>query len=864
MPNGHYPLLIFPNQVEADRNKRPSGAGRFQKPTLERQRARITPQLAVLQQAFEAKRIQLQQTAPLENPELVLVVEVVGSVEDFANAVSRVPGLEWLFELAEDQIAQDDDFHAMEGEDGDKPLSGRLYLLGTNREALTQLVGLWERYQRDPTVTLDRGLAPFKRVFAQLRAIRPWDVTDRVDEEVRAYWQDQVDFGEATSIFEVEAWHFASAAKNEATRVQIERLVRDQGGLVLSRALIPEIAYHGLLVQVPTTSISNILAGAVPELLLSDRIMFFRPKAQSICSGSEEPEPTAALPERAASEQPPIVALLDGLPLANHALLANRLIIDDPDGWEATYEAKDRVHGTGMASLILHGELDAGDRPLARKLYVRPIMRTEPADTRQRCAEHTPRDTLLIDLVHRAVKRILRGDAGEPAVAPRVRVINLSVGDANRIFSRDVSPWARLIDWLSYEFSVLFVVSAGNDLSPLSLGTPRNSLAGLDPANRQAMSLSALTNESAKRRLLSPAESINAITVGASHSDNAPARVVPNRFNLFADGCVSPFSRVGHGYRRGIKPDILMPGGRVLHMESFGGDPAITPIEPVATSSPPGHKVAFPPRPGESLGETAYSRGTSNAAALASRAAALAYEELEHLRTVATNAPNLDYDAVLLKALLVHGASWGEMSTRLLESRPDLQAIANGTQRRNKQLDLLTRWLGHGLVDIDRGITCASHRATLIGVGALGADEALVFSAPLPPSLAGTTEWRRLTITLAWLSPVSPTNQRYRKARLWIKPPHEVLGVSRSNSVDDKAAQRGTVQHEILDGRQALAYVDGDRFECKVNCAVDAGDFAVPIRFALCVSLEVGVASGISVYDEIRERITPPIPIRPA
>ena len=80
----------------------------------------------------------------------------------------------------------------------------------------------------------------------------------------------------------------------------------------------------------------------------------------------------------------------------------------------------------------------------------------------------------------------------------------------------------------------------------------------------------------------------------------------------------------------------------------------------------------------------------------------------------------------------------------------------------------------------------------------------------------------------------------------------------------DKAARRGSVQHEILEGEDAVAFVDGNRFECKVNCAADAGDLTGKIRFAVCVSLEVEIGSGIPVYHEIRDRIRPPVIIQPA
>ena len=863
MATGNFPLLIFPQPTLAERSSLGGGGSAVHIPTIVRQRARITPQLTVLQQAFDAKRLKLQQVAPLENPELILVFEVAGTVEDFAKAVIKVPGLEWLVEWAEEQAAPDEDFF-VEGK-VEMSFPGRLFLLASNQEALAQLLGLWTRYQNDPTAKFDRGLNKFRNLFGQLRHIWHWSAADRVDVDVRRYWQACIDDGVQSIRFEIEAWYFATAQKNDAARAEIEALVHGLGGQVLSRALLGDIAYHGFLAELPAAAIVDVLSGGSPDLVLSDRIMFFRPRAQSITDGINDPEVITQAGEVGTSDGLPVVALLDGFPLQNHQRLQGRILVDDPDGWENGYEAKDRVHGTAMASLILHGELDGDSPPLKHRLYVRPVLRPDLNDTfNARRREHTPDDVLLIDLIHRAVKRICEGEGpGTAAVAPSVRVINLSIGDEARLFEREMSPWARLLDWLSFRYAVLFIVSAGNDARVLSLNTPSANLAGLTAEQRSGLAFTAMTAESTERRLLAPAEALNVLTVGALHADQANRPVVPGRFDLFAAGGLSPLSRVGHGFRRAVKPDILMPGGRVLYRAQMAPNPAASPLEVVSSGAAPGHRVAVPPMPGQTLGETAYTRGTSNAAALASRAAVQTYEMLEALRAEAPNAPAATYDAVLLKALLVHGAAWGKWPERLLGERPEFDAIANANTRRAAQKGFVTRWLGYGIVDVERAITCTAERATLLGCGELEAEEAFVFSAPLPPSLAGKIAWRRMTVTLAWMSPINCSHQGYRRAKLWITPPQDELRIKRANSVHDKAALRGSVQHEILEGEDAVAFVDGNRFECKVNCAADAGDLIGKVRFALCVSLEVAVGSGISVYQEISDRIKPPVVIQP-
>jgi hypothetical protein len=53
---------------------------------------------------------------------------------------------------------------------------------------------------------------------------------------------------------------------------------------------------------------------------------------------------------------PPVAALFDGLPMAQHDRLRDRLAIDDPDDFAASYGAAgEQIHGTSMASLIVHG-----------------------------------------------------------------------------------------------------------------------------------------------------------------------------------------------------------------------------------------------------------------------------------------------------------------------------------------------------------------------------------------------------------------------------------------------------------------------------------------------------------------------------
>ena len=288
-----------------------------------------------------------------------------------------------------------------------------------------------------------------------------------------------------------------------------------------------------------------------------------------------------------------------------------------------------------------------------------------------------------------------------------------------------------------------------------------------------------------------------------------------------------------------------MPGGRALYRMDPTGDSDIARLQIVTTSAAPGHRVAAPPDPGGQ--NTKYARGTSNATALATRGAAQAHSVVETLR--AGNPERLPerLDAVLLKALLVHGTEWGNLEAQIINARPDIE---DWRQRQS----LVARFIGYGPADIDRAITCTEQRATLVGNGELTDGEALEFRVPLPPSLNAQIVRRRLTITLAWISPVNPRHARYRAARLWVKPPED-LNVSRSNHREWQRVQRGTVQHEILEGESAIAFVEGTDLVFKVNCAEDGGKLSVPVPFAICVTIEVAEGVELPIYQEIQERV---------
>jgi hypothetical protein len=793
-----------------------------------------------LQQAFDARRLELRAHAQNDDPDLVLVLETVGAVEDFITAAQRVPGLEWL--AAHDgDIAPDDDFYNTKDEA--KALGGKLFLVGSDRAALDDVVRLWERFNADPKAKLGNKLEAWKEVFKHLKDARFWGPADRLEPALREAWRFRIDQGDAAIRFEIEAWHFAAAAKNVAATAEIRGLVAQLRGTVLHESLIADIAYHGFLVEMRAAGVGQLLAGDAAPLLRSDRVMFFRAQGQAaapVADGAER-TPAPALPAQRTNGTP-VVALLDGLPLANHPALQGRVVVDDPDAWAADYPAAERTHGTAMASLIALGDLGASETPLARPIYARPIMRPEGANGRRE--ERTPNDRLLIDLIHVAVRRMFESEAGRPAAAPDVRVINLSVCDPHRPFMGELSPWARLLDWLQHKYNVLFIVSSGNQMDgELVLDSAAGSLQPMPLEQRSALAMRALCRDDMHRRILAPAESVNAITVGASHADASMVAAAPGRFLLFADGGIAPYSGTGAGFRRAIKPDVLLPGGRVLYREAAQSPPGQTRAQAIQALQPPGQLVAAPPT---AQGLAMHTRGTSNAAALGTRWGARAHAVLDALRA---GHPGLHsrYDAVLIKALLAHGASVDGVEGQIAGARSDVDEW----QARRR---FVSRYAGLGIADVERALTCTAQRATLLGVGELRNEKALEFRVPIPPALHATVVARRITVTLAWMTPINPRHSKYRVARLWVDLPEDPLRVDRAEGVWQQL-RKGTVHHEVFKGERSVPVVDGDYLRVRVNCLADAGRLWEPVKFALCVSLEVAQGVPVPIYEQVRARI---------
>jgi len=854
------PFMVFPEPTVAEKARRGGGGAQLHRPSPQEQKQRLDQKFQSIASGIRT----VQGTTQGVEPEQVVVFESLGeAVEGLVKAAGKIPGLEWLAEMDLDDVRPQGEFYSESDRSADLPC--RLYAVMSNQRAMDQVLSLWNDWVTNPTQRAQMGFGPFKSLFQHLLDVRRWGPQDRIRETaIVEDWEASLrDRGDRPSKFEAELWYRGNSSQRGHAFGELNRIVAAEGGRCIAQAAIEGIHYHGVLVEMPSNALSHAITrirdGQYTDLLHCEGVMFFRPLGQSGFVAARSDSAPSVL-ERVADRPPavgaPYVAVLDGLPLERHVALVDRLMVDDPDGFASRYQAKQQRHGTAIASLVIHGDLGGGDSVLPQPVYVRPIL-TPSEDFNGNVYENVPDDKLIVDVIHQAVRRFA---VELEATRDSVRIVNLSIGDSQRPFIRELSPLARLLDWLAWEYKLLFLVSAGNQMQSINLDLDGPAFERLADDEAVSRTLHALKNDQQERRHWSPAEAVNVVTVGAVHFDHSVRLPQDRRIDLLRNQRLpSPFGTVGAGFKRAVKPEILLPGGRIMYRPPLLMQNGMGCFDPsIPSEQPPGQLVACPGMAPMELGRGAYSCGTSNATALATRTAAFTLARIHELLREYEGL-NLagDQVAALLKTVLVHAASWNSAGSDL--ERIFASELSGATwQERNR---LKSRFLGFGEVEPERCFFCTDQRATVLGWGYLEKDGGHEYRLPLPDSLSAQRIKRRLALTLGWLTPINCQHRDYRKAHLWYSFDKKVLGVG-NEDLDQPSADRGTVVHQIFEGERPRAFPE-EAMKLLISCREQAGSLIERIPYAFAATLEVAEQTNLPIYQEIQERVRPRVPIRP-
>jgi hypothetical protein len=749
-----------------------------------------------------------------------LVFKVTGSIQNFANAVKRIPGLELI---DEEELAS-----------YDKDKSPVAYLLIPDERALKRLLSLWNRWRRGQLV---RGETPWGDLFKCLKELRPWGPGDRVSPVDRQIIGAGISKLSDTDLTQLEI-ELVFRKKEQATLYEIElnQKINEMGGNVISRAYIEDIAYHALLIEFPVSSVRDIVKLNPKSLAELDLIMHIRP--QSLATGvdvSDVAESTLEIRDRALGS--PILAILDGVPVAAHPWLGKHLIVDDQFDLESEALVDGRKHGTAMASLVVHGDLNKKETILPRKIHFVPVLGKDDSFTSK---------ALIIDMIYLAIKRMREG---ADATAPDILIVNLSLGDRNRQFYGSMSPWARLLDRLAHKFGILFIVSAGNITEPFPIDGFNNWTAYEDAQeiDRRTKTLNAIAETMADRRVLSPAETVNGITVGAANIDNvSPAeRRTAKPVNPYPEIVISnPSSALGPGFAKSVKPDIIMPGARE-HLRMISSGPPVE-AAPAAAARAFGLKVAAPPSGGIDNSH-GYTGATSAAAALASRTCHRIHDALEE--AYGDDFVGLSHieKALILKALLAHPAKWPEEAAALITS-------VFGQKHHTHKKDDVRRFIGYGLVDSDEAVACAADRATFWATGVLEKEASVPIRVPIPAVIGGKAQPHELSATLAWFTPTAPGRKSYRTVRLNLLNPSGIgqFGIAaHSDQPDANQSKKGTIITRRWTGRKAANISSDTYIDLIVQREPDQG-IIEDDKIVFAMAATITMPGVVEIYDRVR------------
>ncbi|MBC7195687.1 MAG: S8 family peptidase [Deferribacterales bacterium] len=406
------------------------------------------------------------------------------------------------------------------------------------------------------------------------------------------------------------------------------------------------------------------------------------------------------------------IAILDSGILSNHPLLEKAVgdeIAVSLLSSEKIKEEKpqdDVGHGTKVAGIALYGDIKRciEERRFNPEIWILSAKVMYKNGIGE--AEYNPEE-LLEHQLERAVKYFVEN-------YPNCKVVNISLGDRyKKMFgNKRQFPLATLIDELAKNLDIVFVISAGNS-NPEENGFP----------NRYPIYL---LEENPKVKIIDPASSAYAVTVGAVSQEFGPSNRSPQEilFSPASENYPSPFTSVGLGYKGMIKPEVVEEGGNVIYSPSI----------PLKMGDIGGKLVVINPdwlKDGK-LFTADY--GTSFSAPKVSHYLARLFNIFPD------RSPNL------IKALLL-------ASAEIPDKRPPLLSDVNFNDSDTKLLDLLKIY-GYGKPNFERAISSEINDVFLIAENRIKPNSIHLYYFYLPREFIEQSGKREISVVLVYNPPV--------------------------------------------------------------------------------------------------------------
>ncbi len=287
------------------------------------------------------------------------------------------------------------------------------------------------------------------------------------------------------------------------------------------------------------------------------------------------------------------------------------------------------------------------------------------------------------------------------------RIFNLSINSNVPYRTKHMSTWAAIIDKLTYEKDVLFLISVGN----INYDSIKYFI-------KNGKNYPEYLNEN-YCRIANPSQSSFGLSVG---SINIASFEDENWRSLGAENDISAFSRVGTGIWDSIKPDIVEYGGGLVI--SKNGDSL---VKQNTVTSPELLRSTL--HGGSALGKE--SIGTS------------------------FSTPKVAHIAAILKQI------YPEEGTNLIRA-----FIVQGARLPNNYFYNPTKtsiqYFGYGLPSLERVIKNSDYRVTFYNTGKIKAEEGHLYSLKIPEVLRGQGEEYDvlMEVTLSFSTQVRRTRQK--------------------------------------------------------------------------------------------------------
>ena len=402
-----------------------------------------------------------------------------------------------------------------------------------------------------------------------------------------------------------------------------------------------------------------------------------------------------------------------------HELLAGSIIAAEAIGTGILDGQDEHGHGTLVASLLLHGDVE---RAVADGLPLQPSCQIVSA--RVLDAENSFPDA---DLWEEDLRKAIEWCAAQGA-----KVINLSIADLRSpyVAPRQMSA-AAVVDELARRLDLVIVAVTGN-------ASPVDYLPKLDAAEFDLYPQSLWAHE--RTTILDPGTSMLALTVGgvtvARAAGGQSGRDTPSRRPMGKPNWPSPVTRTGPGLGLSIKPELVENAGTL----GIEGDR-------LASNDAELGVIGARAEAGRLL---AWSIGTSYAAPLVSRIAA----------SIRGRFP--DFSAELVRALVL-------LSSSRVPFSDELAGVES--ERRQAEYDMV----GYGRPSHDRATGSTSHRAVLVAENMVSRDGVHVYEITLPTTFFESGGERGIDVSLSYSPPTRVRRLDYAASRMEF---HIVRGMS--------------------------------------------------------------------------------------